>query len=459
MALFLKENQELQDNMYDIPKELENHLKDTLNKYQDYGTTASGAMSKGFKRLQGLVDPNYNKQDDNTSEDGSRQISFSDMKRIKHDFDHMSKDPHDIQRVLNGGEKMASFVNDTLRKERTKVEPVLKQKEVETRNKNAVKPTVAPMKPIEVGNITANVHENKKTIFISEYQLNVLKEYRDQLELPFEDPHTSNPYMRPNYQHYIDFLESIGRYGQLPKSNCDIQKYVDTYFEDAVYYWWGEENDRYNPNELYDYYLKEFFEQHQDNFYKLFNISPHMVDEYLDDKDCTYDLINHYLSEFGQKEWENYLVYRFEDNLSAYHFPNNLTINDRGLIYVERTIVLPNMNDYKFHTTLYNNRNDLYKHLTNNYEGVGIYWTWAKGAGEPYNGSEFNVNVKVQQATLKGWVKCEDINWEETLMMNTYCLSHEREIRLPHHTEVEVFEVVLSNGKKLPLKQPIIVLT
>ena len=667
MALFLKENQELQGNMYDIPKELEDHLKDTLNKYQDYGTTASGTMSKGFKRLQSLVDPNYNKQDDNTSEDGSRQISFSDMKRIKHDFDHMSKDPHNIQRVLNGGEKMASFVNDTLRKERTKVEPVLKQKEVETRNKNAVKPTDAPMKPIEVGNITANVHENiikesyedhpywemlenydayyvfecfdnkkdlwrpliqpqmyqkalkeftrygqfikfptnyvyqwmgiimkntailractdicghstsvpidefinfffgddetmfedykkshgldndydamweflyekgwddysklpdgsdaisdygikpleqiiseynsnlepekvivlinrlldvvhcrgdiasmfivggsktlstiseeikkKKTIFISEEQLNVLREYRDQLELPFEDPHTDNLYMRPNYQHYIDFLESIGRYGQLPKSKCDIQKYVDAHFDDAVDDWWSEEADRFNGNELYDYYLKEFFEQYQDNFYELFSISPQMVDEYLDDKDYTSNLIDYYLSDLGKKLWQDYLDFRFEDELSAYNFPYNLTINDRGLIYVERVIVLPNLNDYKFHTSLYNNRKDLYKHLTNNYEGVGICWSWAKNGGESYNGSEFDVNLKPQSVTLRGWVKCDDINWEETLMMNAYNLSHEREIRLPYKTEVEIFEIVLSDGKKLPLKQPIIVLT
>ena len=459
MALFLKENQELQGNMYDIPKELEDHLKDTLNKYQDYGTTASGTMSKGFKRLQSLVDPNYNKQDDNTSEDGSRQISFSDMKRIKHDFDHMSKDPHDIQRVLNGGEKMASFVNDTLRKERTKVEPVLKQKEVETRNKNAVKPTVAPMKPIEVGNITANVHENKKTIFISEEQLNVLREYRDQLELPFDDPNTDNLYMRPNYQHYIDFLESIGRYGQLPKSKCDIQKYVDAHFDDAVDDWWSEEADRFNGNELYDYYLKEFFEQYQDNFYELFSISPQMVDEYLDDKDYTSNLIDYYLSDLGKKLWQDYLKYRFEDELSAYNFPYNLTINDRGLIYIERVIVLPNLNDHKFHTNLYNNRKDLYKHLTNNYEGVGTCWSWAKNGGESYHGSEFDVNLKTQSITLRGWVKCDDISWEETLMMNAYYLSHEREIRLPYKTEVEIFEIVLLDGKKLPLKQPIIVLT
>lgn len=458
MPLFLKENQELQDNMYDIPKELEDHLKDTLSQYKEYGTTAAGTMSKGFKRLQSLVDPNYNKQDDNTSKDGHRQISYSDMKRIDHDFRHMSKNPHDLQRVLNGGDEMASWVKNTLNRDRTKVEPVLKQKKVETRNKNAVKPTVAPMKPIEVGNISANVHEGKKIIYISEEQLNILKEYRDQLELPFHNDDTiTTPYAKPNYQHYIDFLESIGKYGQLPISNCDIKKYMETYFDDALEDWWEEESNRFNNNELRQAYLNEFFDQHDNDLYNLFKLPQNEVDEYISDDDYVTNLFDYYLSPYGEEQWRSYLTYRFEDELSAYDFPNKLTINDRGLIYVERTIILPQLNSYQFATSINGKSTDLYKHLTRRYDGVGICWTWARNAGEAYNGTEFSTSYKPTNITLRGWVRCEDISWEETIMMNAYCLAHEREIRLQHGAQVEVIEVVLDDGKKLPLNHSIIV--
>jgi hypothetical protein len=168
MPIFINENQELKNNMYKIPKKLGKHLKQTLARYKNY------TQNKGYKRLNSLVNPEYNKRSDKADnfKDG-KHISFSDLKRIDHDFRHMSKNPKDMNRILNGGDEMAHFAKETLNKERTKVEPVLKQKKVETRNKNEVKPTIKPMKPIKLGNIEANVHESKK-IYIHENQLNLL---------------------------------------------------------------------------------------------------------------------------------------------------------------------------------------------------------------------------------------------------------------------------------------------
>ena len=664
MPLFIIENQELKDNMYDIPKDLEKHLRNTLQQYQGYGLTNAGTVSKGFKRLQGLVDPNFNKQDDNTSEDGSRQISFSDMKRIDHDFRHMSKDPRNLQRVLNGGDKMATFVHDTLRKERTKVEPIAKKEMVKTRNKNEVKPSLKPTKPVEVGDVSANIHESiikesyedhpywemlseydayyvfecfennkdlwrpliqpdmyqqalreftkygkfikfptkyiyqwmgiimkntailractdicghsdslplenfidfyfggneslfneykesnnfdsdydamweflyekgwdeysklpdgsgavsdygirpleniiseydsnlepekvivlinrlldvvhcrgdiasmfivggsktlstiseeikkKKTIFISEHQLNVLKEYRNQLELPFHGNSKITPYAKPNYQHYIDWLESIGTYGQLPKSNCDIGAFYRKYLYDGLEGWWEQERDSLGE-EINDYYLNEFFEKTQDQINLLFNLPPNVIQDYMADGYGD-DLINHYLSDYGEDVWNDYLLYRFEDALSAYNFPDSLTVNDRGLIYVERTLIIPNLTSY-MHTTTYNGKSDdLYRYLQRTYDGVGVYWTWFKYGGDNYNGSEFN-DVNTQHITLEGCVKCEDIDWEETLICNSYSLSQEREIRMLNDREVEIDRIRLDNGKSLPLKHSIIVKT
>ena len=39
--------------------------------------------------------------------------------------------------------------------------------------KNQLKPNIKPMKPIKLGNVSANIHESKK-IYINENQLNLL---------------------------------------------------------------------------------------------------------------------------------------------------------------------------------------------------------------------------------------------------------------------------------------------
>ena len=173
MPIFIKENQELKDNMYEIPDKLQKHLKQTLSKYKDYTT------NKGYKRLNSLVNPEYNKRSNKADQfkDG-KHITFTDMKRIDHDFRHMSKNPKDLNRILNGGDKMAHFVKDTLNKERTKVKPVDVVPQITDNNKSQLKPNVSPMKPIKLGYIEANVHEVKK-IYINENQLNLLNENID----------------------------------------------------------------------------------------------------------------------------------------------------------------------------------------------------------------------------------------------------------------------------------------
>lgn len=175
MPIFLKEaNQELKDNMYEIPKKLHKHLVNTLQQYGD-----GNEKSKGYKRLNALINPKYNKRSDKekTQFKDGKHISHTDMEQIDHEFRHMNSNPNNIQRVLNGGDEMAMWVRNTLNRERTKVAPVLKQKKVETRNKNAIKPVANPTKPINVGNMVATVHENVKKIHITEEQLNLLKQH------------------------------------------------------------------------------------------------------------------------------------------------------------------------------------------------------------------------------------------------------------------------------------------
>lgn len=154
MPIFLKEaNQLLKNRTYQIPKDLEKHLRNTLQQYGQYKN------ADGYKRLNSLLNPNYNKRSD-YSKNGEKQISHSDLETIDHDLRHMSKNPNDLTRILNGGEEMANFARNTLNRERSQVEPVLKQKKVETRNKNAVKPNINPMKPIKLDKGNVQIHEN-----------------------------------------------------------------------------------------------------------------------------------------------------------------------------------------------------------------------------------------------------------------------------------------------------------
>ena len=301
--------------------------------------------------------------------------------------------------------------------------------------------------------------KKKKTIFISEQQLNVLKEYRDQLQLPFQNSNiTTNKYARPNYQHYIDWLESIGKYGKLPKSECDINYHYYKHFENAMIDWWDHECESYTPEELKDYYYSEWMEQHADELNNLFKLPPHEIQDYINNG-YEDDLIEHWLNNYGSELWNNYLTERFEDKLDVYDFANNLTINDRGLIYIERMITIPNALEYNFSTYYKQYQDDLYQHLSKTYNGVGICWSWKENGANAYNGSEYTSSNETR-IVLKGWIKCEDIDWEQTLVCNAWGLNDEKEIQTVTHKQVEIFEIMdVSHDVKIPLKKPIIVLT
>lgn len=174
MPIFIKENQELKNNMYEIPDKLEKHLKQTLSKFKNY------TQNKGYKRLNSLVNPEYNKRSNKEDQfkDG-KHIPYGEVKKIDHEFRHMSKNPNNLQRILNGGDEMANFAKDTLNKERTKVKPTDIVPQVSDNNNSQIKPNLKPMKPIKLGNVKATVHENKK-IYIKENQINILKDFINQ---------------------------------------------------------------------------------------------------------------------------------------------------------------------------------------------------------------------------------------------------------------------------------------
>ena len=92
MPVFLKENQILNKNTYKIPKNLQKHLQNTLAKYGQY------KQEDGYKRLNSLINPKYNKRNDK-EDNGTREISYTDLKRIDFDMRHMDQNPKNIKRI------------------------------------------------------------------------------------------------------------------------------------------------------------------------------------------------------------------------------------------------------------------------------------------------------------------------------------------------------------------------
>lgn len=429
MPIFIKENQELQDNMYEIPDKLEKHLKQTLSKYKDY------TQNKGYKRLNALVNPEYNKHSDKADrfKDG-KHITFTDMKRIDHDFRHMNKNPKNMDRILNGGEEMAHFVKDTLNKERTKVAPVLKQKKVETRNKNELKPTLKPMKPIKLGNVDVNVHEGKK-IYIKENHLEVLKEYRNQLTIPFDG--IEGKY---NYEHFIDYLEAIGKYGKLNATKYpDLDKIIEKKLSKGIDYY-----ENFLETDASIYTFEDFISKCSDNeLENMFDIDEYEYFIEMED----YSSLMDYLNEYGEKRWYDFFAESFKEKMGYFGFPNNIIQDNRGLILVERSITIPQALSKNF-----KNYQDYYQYLMDNYSGVGTYWSW--NCGKAYCGNNYDNKESI---TLRGYVDPISVNWVETIAKQVYYYNEEMEIKVYDSEPIEIFEIITKDEKHFPLKNPIIV--
>lgn len=231
-----------------------------------------------------------------------------------------------------------------------------------------------------------------KNIIITESQLQLLKEYHGDQLLPFDG--NGN---KMNIEHYIDFLEHIGRFGrlesQLGKDKTQLQNFLSQAKENAFGNW----------SECFDLSSFEYdgIELSEDDVRRLY---------------------------YGK--------------LSEYHFPNSLDIDENGLIYCERTIKIPSpMNTAS--------DNAYYKYICN-YSAVGECWTWLEGNGEAYCGRG-GMNI-----TLIGRTRPEDVNWEETFYLNAYELNEECELYLGYSSLVQINAINLDD-RVINLPRPIVV--
>lgn len=102
-------NSQLQGRYWDIPEELQNHLKRTMRAYNGKENV------EGYQRLRNLI--------------SEPKVSYEELKRIKNFFDTQSSDTDYMDDkkqttpfILNGGRKMKSWVEETLGTARANIE-------------------------------------------------------------------------------------------------------------------------------------------------------------------------------------------------------------------------------------------------------------------------------------------------------------------------------------------------
>lgn len=175
LHLLVEGNSELKNRSFKIPKEVRELLQNTLDNYNGDKTI------DGYKRLNNLLSMNT--------------ISYQEMKRIKNFFDNYGGTDKSAEFILNGGEQMKNWVNNTLNMATTAIHDFKQAKkdaginnafrkphEKDRQNHKKNKPTVAKFNVSNrnmLDNNTITYESKKRTICITEQQSKILKEAMD----------------------------------------------------------------------------------------------------------------------------------------------------------------------------------------------------------------------------------------------------------------------------------------
>lgn len=446
MPIFLKENQSLKGNQYILPKDMKKHLNNTLHTYGAY-TDAEGA-----KRLRSLVDKDYN----NRSNINNDSFSFAELKRWNHELRHCDKSDDNLKYKLNGGNEALTYTNDLLRKERSKVKKQNAQNKVATRQLNSTKPTVKPtstVKPTAADAISDEIKIesiNNKQIHLTERQVHILKEYRNELTLPFD----GNP-NKENYLQFIDWLEEIGQYGKLPASSIDFEDFNNEKIVEYVTNFIQDDMGMYD--DLVRNALTDIWFQFRDNIEDISELDSNTFGTELGygNIDDVYDS----LTSFGEDEFNKALEYNTKSEIEDFFSMCPLSFNDRNLVYIERAIEIPELLSKDINTHfIEDNEKDLYTFLLNHFRSsVGTCWSYTKGMSNIYSNGMYYQRGTTSAIVLHGYVDLKDADIPQTIALNLYDLKEEEEIRLIEGAKVEIFAITTIDGKKFPLRQSIIV--
>lgn len=182
MVLLREENQDLRGKLFFIPKGVKRHLKATLS---DYEKRDGDKNNDGYDRLVYLCD--------------QERITMEEVKRIKNFFDNYKGTPKSDDYILNGGKPFSDWINrilkvatDTSKNEKEAKELMgLKDRKQKTTPET---PRIQKIKPdeIQTKNLSNSISKNSvvkesKTIYITNKQLQLIKEAFDPKTFSYEE--------------------------------------------------------------------------------------------------------------------------------------------------------------------------------------------------------------------------------------------------------------------------------
>ena len=297
--------------------------------------------------------------------------------------------------------------------------------------------------------------KKSKKVYISEDAVRKIYEDYRQLKLPFNDTTGKGYDDKYNYEHYIDWLEEIGKYGTLESSGINkrqLWNYIEDNSQEAFNIFSEDCEDSYylddiscGVNALFNYgedWRREYFilpeEMYEDPD---FDISDFINEYNIDIEDL--DSVEKMLTDEGCEELKKWMYENFKSRYEDNGIPHNLIVNERGLIYIEREISIPDTLSTKVYVNDEERNKDNYFALLRKwYNGLGNCWSWNKGHGEAYCAGHYD---NADYILLQGWVDPRDVNWAETLARNSWSLNEEDELFINSEVIVEVDKIILNN--------------
>jgi hypothetical protein len=250
-----------------------------------------------------------------------------------------------------------------------------------------------------------------------------LDEYRGDQRIPFEGEYGK----KANYDHFIDWLEHIGRYGNISGSG--------------------------NANKLYVNAIEKGFEIFNAHSYTHKEIIEDFVDIYPQEEYPEYYFYEKQptqLSQISQMDFtdEGLKIYN-EFSYEEYYERLNvdLKINNRNLGLIYRAINIPELKNVDYQNI---HKQDYFEELNKLYSGTGIFWSYAEDGAFPYGSNQGDT------VTMYGLISPDDIDWPMTCYLGANGFN-EQEIRTKENVPIEIYQIITDDGKRLPLKKSIIV--
>lgn len=335
-----------------------------------------------------------------------------------------------------------------------------------------------------------------KIINLNESQFKKIFEDYRQLKLPFNDTTGKGYDDKYNYEHYIDWLEYIGKYGTLQSSGLNIKNILDiannnSYKAFEEYKNWSKDSDVMDDyyenigiydntysnectlafkalNQLYEQALEKnliniFFNLNEEDIeYINDEFDGNIVEALEDDIDFNANNIDSFLTEKGKEIFDKLLYNFFVKNNDNNSFVKELTLNEKGLIYVEREINVSNVLEKTIEDENYDMYDNLFDYLKNEFSGIGNCWSWKIGGGSAYCSGDL---LDYTLLLFRGWANPKDIDWPITILRNTYdAFKEEKEIYIKSNKIVEIDEIIISgkddkNKGKNILNRPMLIPT